>query len=803
MKDVRIGNDISVIWSLYSDQKPFLLDGLRISVYLKGMYGKTKIEDYTIKDNEIHWTFFGKDQKHTGKYSLTLVVNEGAEGMVTTDVCDLVRLVSCTCQADGSDEDGVQTETIAVNSEVELLSGGFGRIDTALDPMSENAVSNAVITAEFVKVNEATSGLKTQMADDKAELMTNLEQVGVLAYEAAMRSSRNEQDKVSKEEGKGLSTNDYTDEDKNKLEGLENYDDTQVKQSIAEVKESIDNINPAPMVSVTYAELVKLRNNGQLIAGMQYRITDYVTTTAQENTHSAGHPFDVIVTADSANKLNEVARAGFPTFNIERYKDAYCSSYGENMAYLGLYEYNGKEYYLYESKDKQLQMLVSFQEDFTNADISDIEAGYIYKAIPSFGRWDYEGTGDVEWLDSEEIGEDIVFKSNPNSAYFHDAEAKLEAWKIWYCLDNDTERFAWADAESGKGVIYRMIDEWNNDLPYDFKNIMFKRYELNAPELYEASGIDYWMQKLSENIRAMFNSECQAFIWSGLYEQDKYWENDYEAVMSTPTGRSRFFYTFSDDSDISFDSSLGGACGNNVMLSSYRLPNNVFFGGGEHYGNRFGTNCYDNSFSFECLNNTFGSDCCENCLGVGCRYNTFGNDSSHNSFGYECQNNNFGNRFNYNSLGDECINNSFGNASECNGLCMGSSFNAFGNGCSYNGFGRDCQYNRLGNYCEYNCVGDNFFYNSFGEFCQSNIFKDASGMAHNVMRSTFENGVSNVEFYFDDTAETYSLLQWHHVYSGVGNCRIELYDGRRYETCYACDKSGNVQEFCIMDFKNS
>ena len=176
MKDVRIGNDISVIWSLYSDQKPFLLDGLKISVYLKGMYGKTKIEDYTIKDNEIHWTFFGKDQKHTGKYSLTLVVNEGAEGMVTTDVCDLVRLVSCTCQADGTDEDGVQTETIAVNSEVELLSGGFGRIDTALDPMSENAVSNRVITAEFGKVNEATSGLKTQITN-KQDTIADLDTI--------------------------------------------------------------------------------------------------------------------------------------------------------------------------------------------------------------------------------------------------------------------------------------------------------------------------------------------------------------------------------------------------------------------------------------------------------------------------------------------------------------------------------------------------------------------------------------------------------------------------------------------------
>lgn len=600
-------------------------------------------------------------------------------------------------------------------AEVETL---LNKAETALQSVPSEYVTEGVLNEGLEGKVDKVSGKQLSTEDftaedkqkldglsnyDDTEIKANLEQVGILAYEAAMRSSRNEQYKVDKIEGKGLSTNDYTDEDKSKLEGLDNYDDSEVKQSIKEVRESIANINPAPMVSVTYSELVELRNNGRLIAGMQYRITDYVTTTAQENTRSAGHPFDVIVTADSNNALNEVARA--------------C---------------------LHEGDD-----------------------------------------------------------------YFLNEAPKLEAWKIWYCLDNDAERFAWADTENGKGVIYRMIDEWNNDLPYDFKNIMFKRYELNAPELYEASGNDYWIQKLSENIRAMFDSNCQAFIWSGLYGQDKYWEDDYEAVMSTPTGRSRFFYTFSDDSDIPFDSSLGSTCCDNVMHSDYRLPNNVFFGGGEHYGNRFGSNCYDNSFSSECLNNTFGSDCCENCFGVSCSYNTFGNNSSHNSFGYECHYNNFGNRFNYNSLGDECINNSFGNASEYNGLGMGSSFNAFGNGCSFNGFGRYCQYNRLGNNCCYNSFGDKFFYNSFGEDCNGNTFKDTSGIAHDVNHCTLENGVSSVDFFFDDTTETYTSLRWHHVYSGVENCQIELYDSRRYETCYACDQQGNVHTFCIMDFKNS
>jgi hypothetical protein len=504
------------------------------------------------------------------------------------------------------------------------------------------------------------------------------------------------------------------------------------------------------------------------------------------------------VTADNENTLNEVARVGFPTFNIERYKNAHSGTLGEDMSYIGLYEYEDKEYHLYESRNNT-QMLVDFTEAF------NFKTGiplYPYEATPAFIRETYNGAWG-EWEEGADVGETINFNASPNSVYFHDAGAKLEAWKIWYCLDNNTDRFAWADAENGKGVIYRMIDEWNNDLPYDFKNIMFKRYELNAPELYEASDIDYWIQKLSENIRAMFDSECYAFIWSGLYEQDKYWENEYEAVMSTPTGRSRFFYTFSDDSDIPFDSSLGGGCGNNVMLSSYRLPNNVFFGGGEHYGNRFGSNCYDNNFSFECLNNTFGSDCCENCFGVSCYYNTFGNDSSHNSFGYNCLYNNSGNRFNYNSLGDECSNNSFGNDFQYNGLGRNSFCNAFGNDCCYNGFGRYCQRNRLGDYCLYNSSGDKFLYNSFGESCHNNTFRDYSGMAHDVSYSTLENGVSRVDLFFDDTTETYTSLRWHHVYSGVEDCQIQLYDGRRYETCYACDKSGNVHEFCIMDFKNS
>ena len=62
-------------------------------------------------------------------------------------------------------------------------------------------------------------------------------------------------------------------------------------------------------VPTTYAELVALRDGGNLVPGTWYRITDYVCTTTQADTQSAEHPFDIIVRADDASHLNENAYA--------------------------------------------------------------------------------------------------------------------------------------------------------------------------------------------------------------------------------------------------------------------------------------------------------------------------------------------------------------------------------------------------------------------------------------------------------------------------------------------------------------
>ena len=55
------------------------------------------------------------------------------------------------------------------------------------------------------------------------------------------------------------------------------------------------------------------------------------------------------------------------------------------------------------------------------------------------------------------LNEEARAIQHEGDTYFADCD--LNAWKIWYCLDNDATRFAWTDSAKGKGVIYRMIDE--------------------------------------------------------------------------------------------------------------------------------------------------------------------------------------------------------------------------------------------------------------------------------------------------------------------------------------------------------
>ena len=440
---------------------------------------------------------------------------------------------------------------------------------------------------------------------------------------------------------------------------------------------------------ITWQELKTLRNNSELIPGHQYRITDYQCTTTQQNTQSAGHQFDIIVTADNTNKLNEKARA--------------CL-------------HNGDTYF-----------------------------------------------------------------ENSN----------LAAWQLWYCLDNDTNRFAWADAINGKGVIYRMIDEWNNDCPYDFKNIQFKRYKITSSNSSGLVGKYLATEAISDIGLEIDNNDSKMF-YTFSYLGDL--SNDGRYSLETPEDASIIGNTLQSANrspngvygntikyhfDPNIESSKPIQRLNNIVFLTYS-SDNVYNG---CYSNSFDINNYNSSFGDYCINNSFGDQCYGNSFGDQCWYNSFDNWCQYNSFGDNCCGNLFGNQCQGNSFGNQCLMNSFGDN------CCG---NSFGN----NSFGNEGYGNSFGDQCQYNSFGDNCCGNSFGNQCQ-NIKLNSY-----YIQNTFDHGVSCVTFIGNGTES--NCIQNYHIKQGMvfdegSEYTINAKPGLNYVLSVAKKSDGTVVEYNEAD----
>ena len=212
---------------------------------------------------------------------------------------------------------------------------------------------------------------------------------------------------------------------------------------------------PGEIISILYSDLINLKNNSQLIPGQKYRITDYVTTVSQNGVTSLEHPFDIVVTALNQQDISTEASAMqnesdtyFSTSDLSKWKLWYIpqvstitniildvSSLGNPQSTITLqntddpFIYNDIEYFAYKGSFQGIVVYVLSETAITSVDQS-----FIFVLInPSDGS-------------IVELSEDIFITSVD--------------------IINPPE----------KGKIIRMIDEYENDCPYDFKNIKFDDY---------------------------------------------------------------------------------------------------------------------------------------------------------------------------------------------------------------------------------------------------------------------------------------------------------------------------------------
>lgn len=122
MKNIRIGNDINISWTLFDvDGNPYNL-GNDTKLILRCGNFTNEISDYTIQNNIVSFTFYGMEQTNVGTYLLTLIENDDKIGMHTVDYCKVFKLVNTSCEAGGCDDTNLNVETLEIKSFVDFYN---------------------------------------------------------------------------------------------------------------------------------------------------------------------------------------------------------------------------------------------------------------------------------------------------------------------------------------------------------------------------------------------------------------------------------------------------------------------------------------------------------------------------------------------------------------------------------------------------------------------------------------------------------------------------------------------------------
>ena len=499
------------------------------------------------------------------------------------------------------------------------------------------------------------------------------------------------------------------------VKGIGKYDGTNAGgNNVKTLQEVLD------ITEITCSDLVNLINNSNLIPGMKYRITNYNCTTTQTDTRSAGHQFDIIVEALDEKTLSENASA------IQHAGDTYFAD--SNLKSWELKYSFKKNYYVYEGESDTENLWDEGQYNYSDES----------NAFSFVDTFKYNGSTYYMWRCSSASQIAVLTEYNEyldNNLYYYrgyfdnDYDVFSATPKIVAFLKNDVEYTTGHNADltyivnydesydkiyidhfylkpyvTTPGQIYYMKDEFNNECPYDFKNIQFKRYKITSSVKGNLVGL--YARSNARNVTVNKNTT--------------YW-----------------CYTFSTDSlkDASLDGYSNGVYDNIILKyidsSNRKILNDIVFIGTNNYGNRFGVNCRYTTFGYGCYSNTFGDGCFSTTCGVSCYSNTFGRSCYSNTFGRSCYSNTFGYSCCTNTFGDNYYNNIFEN------YCQN---NTFGNYCRYNTFGNYCYNNIFGNYCDANTFGNSYYNNTFGTDCQYNTF------GNNCYYNTFGSYIKESQF---------------------------------------------------------
>ena len=282
-------------------------------------------ENFTAEEKQFLATLAAKDIVKMITDEITRATE--AEGTLSSSISklskDFTDFISDTADADN---------VINRFHEIVAFLSGIAETDTLEGMLSEmsSSVSQSITTAIsdfevkiklFISQNyqpkESGKGLSTND-------YTTTEKEKLAGLPTGTQITQNLASKVDKVEGKQLSTEDFTTALKNKLEGLSNYNDTEVKKSLASLQSTINtlvNENPNEVID-SFNEVKKFlegvtdtENLAAMLAALESKITAKIPTKLSQLNNDGNFVSDknYVHTDNNFTTAEKEKLAGLPT----------------------------------------------------------------------------------------------------------------------------------------------------------------------------------------------------------------------------------------------------------------------------------------------------------------------------------------------------------------------------------------------------------------------------------------------------------------------------------------------------------
>ena len=187
MKTIRIGNDLTVRWSIFikteEGRSEYNLEGRDLTLKVQDYYRTQEVSEFSVSGNELIWMFRGREQRTVGTYNLALVENDGMNNMHTIDVAKAFELVPQSAMVSGGDVSDIAIDTVYLDGVVEY--GGYE--DTAIWKEVEQVKASIPVKVSQLE-NDVNFVKRVDLNDDlakKQDVIADLEQIRTGAAKGA------------------------------------------------------------------------------------------------------------------------------------------------------------------------------------------------------------------------------------------------------------------------------------------------------------------------------------------------------------------------------------------------------------------------------------------------------------------------------------------------------------------------------------------------------------------------------------------------------------------------------------------